>query len=340
VLDVVHINTTYARSVADFGWPAPRKLLALTRYLKALVVTCRRRGVRYVIITPAFSLWPFVKDSLGVLAAAFLTGARIVLWCNNNDLPWLLEGVPRLVRSYIAFILRKATHVVAVGETLKEPFVRLVGTSRVTVIPNAVPSGPAAARASTGRGGVRILYLSNMMKAKGWMTLLRVGERVCSTRPDVTFAFCGSASADSSFEEIARAFFSCAFPARIVYREVKAAELAAADVFCLPSAYVTEAMPVAVLEAMCQGLPVVGTDAGAISEAIVDGQGGLIVPQGDVDRLEKAILRLVDDPSLRQRMGRFNRARFEAEYTLDQVAERWIGLFERLEQEGLRQTRP
>src|SRR5205814_1498812 len=104
-----------------------------------------------------------------------------------------------------------------------------------------------------------------------------------------------------------------------------------ADVLCLPTFYGPEALPIAILEAMQAGAAVVATGAGAITELIVDGQGGIIVPPRDPEALALALGRLADDPDLRARMGAFNKARFEERFTMDRVAERWLELVEMLE---------
>jgi glycosyltransferase involved in cell wall biosynthesis len=66
---------------------------------------------------------------------------------------------------------------------------------------------------------------------------------------------------------------------------------------------------------MAVGLPVVTTDAGGTSELVLDGQTGYIVPQRDVNGLARATIKLINDASLRQRMGRAGRERVEAEFS-------------------------
>ena len=74
-----------------------------------------------------------------------------------------------------------------------------------------------------------------------------------------------------------------------------------ADIFVLPSLWDTS--PIAVIEAMCSGLPVVGTTAGGTKEWIEDGVNGFLVRAGDVQGLTAAIGRLINDRELRERMG-------------------------------------
>jgi glycosyltransferase involved in cell wall biosynthesis len=69
-----------------------------------------------------------------------------------------------------------------------------------------------------------------------------------------------------------------------------------------------EGLPVAVLEALASCLPVVAMRVGGNDEAVVDGQGGLLVPPQDVPALAAAMLRVIDDPAEARRMGEFGRA--------------------------------
>jgi glycosyltransferase involved in cell wall biosynthesis len=77
--------------------------------------------------------------------------------------------------------------------------------------------------------------------------------------------------------------------------------LAAADLFVLASHF--EGLPVAVMEALAAGKPVVATEVGGLPEAVANGVEGLLVPPSRPDRLAEAIARLVADPALRAQMA-------------------------------------
>jgi|SRR5579872_1935536 len=96
--------------------------------------------------------------------------------------------------------------------------------------------------------------------------------------------------------------------------------LATARLVCLPSH--GEPYGMAVLESMASGRAVVTTDVGGPRELIVDGQGGALVPPGDVPTLAAAIARLLPDDAVLARMGAFNRARVESDLSLARSAER------------------
>lgn len=81
-----------------------------------------------------------------------------------------------------------------------------------------------------------------------------------------------------------------------------------------------EGFPLAVLEAMRAGLPVVASDVGGIREAVEDGATGFLVARGDEAGLRSALDRLLGDPALRAGLGRAGRAAYERRFTVGHMA--------------------
>jgi glycosyltransferase involved in cell wall biosynthesis len=83
----------------------------------------------------------------------------------------------------------------------------------------------------------------------------------------------------------------------------------------------------AIIEAMAHGLPVIATAVGAIPDAVIDGETGILVPVGSPAELECAIARLVDDPAERQRLGRNGRRHFERNFDLEKFHARLRAIY-------------
>jgi len=97
------------------------------------------------------------------------------------------------------------------------------------------------------------------------------------------------------------------------------------DVFAFPSHQ--EALPLAVLEAMAAGLPLVATRVGGIPEAVEDEETGLLVPPRDPERLAAALRRLAEDPALARRLGEAARARVCREFSAERMVEQTLAVY-------------
>lgn len=102
--------------------------------------------------------------------------------------------------------------------------------------------------------------------------------------------------------------------------------LAAADMFILPSR--SEGLPIALLEAMSLGLPIVATRVQGVEEVVMEQQHGLLVPIGDVTALSDAILQLLRNPQLGCKLGDAAKQRVVESYSVDHMGERYLSLME------------
>jgi colanic acid/amylovoran biosynthesis glycosyltransferase len=87
-----------------------------------------------------------------------------------------------------------------------------------------------------------------------------------------------------------------------------------------------EGIPVALMEAMATGLPVVATAISGIPELVEDNVSGLLVPSGDAERLADALERLATDPALRARLGAAARLKVMQEFDLEDNTARLLNL--------------
>ena len=97
--------------------------------------------------------------------------------------------------------------------------------------------------------------------------------------------------------------------------------LATMDLFALPS-YGEEGVPQAIMQAMACGLPVISTRVGAIAEAVVADQTGLLIPTRDSTALAAAISDLLQDPAKRQRFSAAAVVYARASFGIDQMLDR------------------
>jgi glycosyltransferase involved in cell wall biosynthesis len=104
--------------------------------------------------------------------------------------------------------------------------------------------------------------------------------------------------------------------------------LAALDALVLPSAW--EAFPIAILEAMQAGLPIVATSVGGVPEAVQDGVSGRLVPAGDADALASALSEVLSDPGARARMGAAGAAMVRQRFALEPMIDATVAIYDTL----------
>ena len=211
---------------------------------------------------------------------------------------------------------------------------------RVRVIPFGIdveswaPTPAIAARAADIRrdAGPRplVLFAGRMVPYKGIDVLLRALAPL-----DVTAILAGDGPSRRDALATAQALNvngRVRFAGEVPHDELRAL-YHACDIFVLPSVTAAEAFGYVQLEAMACGKPVVSTRVpSGVPWVNRHGETGLTVPPGDERALADAIAALVADPSLRARMGAAGRARVDAEFTLERMAERTTALYEELAQ--------
>ena len=104
--------------------------------------------------------------------------------------------------------------------------------------------------------------------------------------------------------------------------------LASSDVFILPS--YLEGMPRSVIEAMASGLPVIASNIKGSREEVIDGETGILVKTGDIESLATAILKLYNNPKLRELMGRKGRERAEKYFDESKIIEKQLKVIREL----------
>jgi glycosyltransferase involved in cell wall biosynthesis len=103
--------------------------------------------------------------------------------------------------------------------------------------------------------------------------------------------------------------------------------LAAMDVFVLSSRM--EGTPIAVLEAMAAGLPLVASAVGGLPALVTDGENGFLFPSGDETALRARVRALRDDPSRAARVAEAGRRLVEAKYSREAMARKYLDLYAR-----------
>jgi len=158
------------------------------------------------------------------------------------------------------------------------------------------------------------LYAGYLTRRKGVYELLETINRVRKTCPDILLVMCGAGPEEKGLRTAIRemSLDNIVRMTGDIEPERMNKWMQASDLFVLASH--TEGMPNVVTEAMACGLPVVATAVGGLPAAVGDCGGAILVPPGNIDEMEKAIVKLIKDNQLRINMGIAARKRAEEQF--------------------------
>jgi glycosyltransferase involved in cell wall biosynthesis len=214
---------------------------------------------------------------------------------------------------------------VGVGERTAREVEALVGLpyGRVSTIHNGVPDTPQSSRARP-RPGPLIGAIGRLERQKGIDILIRALVSI----EGATLLVVGDGSERTHLEKLAHDVGVADRVLWLGWSDDARSYLGSLDVVALPSRF--EGFPLAVLEALLARSAVVAADVGSVSEAVRNGETGLLVPPEDPAALAGAIQRLLDDVELRQRLGEEGRRLVLERFTADHMTRAFESLYEEL----------
>jgi glycosyltransferase involved in cell wall biosynthesis len=261
----------------------------------------------------------FWRNAADVLLAR-LAGRRVLLHIHGAQFHTFLAGMAPLEASGLRWILARCDRIVVLGQGWKRLMDQWSEPSRVSVVPNGVPLPAPVDPVSPP---FQVVCLANYERRKGLMDLVSAVARLRASGRDVRVVLLGAEAESGCRAKLTSQSHQLGIAdAVIVFGPAMGAEkeawLASSSCLCLPS--YDEGLPMAMLEAMAAGLPVIVTRVGAVPEAVVDGEEGLLFSPGDVDMLSQHLRTLYDDPQLASRLAGAGRRRVEREFSLDASA--------------------
>jgi glycosyltransferase involved in cell wall biosynthesis len=281
-----------------------------------------RRGVAHVhahwATHPALAAWVIHR----------LTGRSYSFTTHADDL--------FVQQAMLADKAGEAAFVVAISEYNRRFLIERLGARapRIEVVHCGVASSALAPRDEAEGAGFRIACVARLEEKKGQALLVDACAELALRGVDVHCDLIGDGPQRAALTEqicaLGLAFRVALHGAQP--RERALALVAGAHAVALPSLVTAagrrDGIPVALMEAMALGRPVVASALSGIPELVEDEDTGLLVQPGDRAALAAALARLAGDPALRRRLGAAGRAHVEAEFDLDRSSERLRELFE------------
>lgn len=317
----------------------PGALLAYLRDYAASLAALGRALGRHG--TPPTTLYLSAASSLGgtlrdvgaiLVARPWRTGTRVVLHSHNGDFFHPNDALLRVLRKWE---LARADRTICLSRRLLPEAAELARLmpggrqERISVVPNTIDEAlvvserEIAAKAARS-APITVLYLSNFIPSKGFLLLAEAIRRIerAGRLDGFRFVFRGNwpdpamkTVLEETLGEAALTSGAVEIGAGIWDRDEVRETLLAADVFCLPTSYPSEAQPLSIIEAMACGCAILATDHASIADMVIPDENGALVEKGSAEAIAAFLLRT--DRATLSRQGAASRALFGARFARD-----------------------
>ena len=289
------------------------------------------------------------KGGLLAMLAAWLAGVPRRVHCFTGQVWATRRGFSRwLLKSMDRLMVLSATRLLADSGSQREYLMEqgIVDPGKIEVLANGSMAGvdiqrfqPDAAtrvrirmRLGMDDGACCLLFVGRLTGEKGVPELMRAFEALAPQFPNLHLMLVGPA--EEGFESL---FRDNSRVHRIGYTQAVQEYMAAADVFCLPSH--REGFGLVLIEAGAVGLPVVASRIYGITDAVLEGETGLLHQAGNVADLVEKLHLLISTPALRHTLGEAGRRRAQTEFGADRVTGEMAGFLRRMFEERNRMSR-
>ncbi len=267
---------------------------------KRLVAFMNDRGVEAFMVEYLDYLLPYMND---VLAA----GIRWYSFGHGYDISQMLRQ-PRWQKEYLK--LNKSNGVFVRTEYARQRLIKFgLKAELVMVVPASSTVPPSPPPASVESDVVTLLAVGRMVPKKAPLILLESFRLAVLQEPRLRLQYVGGgrlfdqAQAYVADKGLSQVTLHGAKPPSFVSELFATTDIFAQHSVVDPESGDEEGLPASILEAMGRALPVVTTRHAGIPEAVLDGQTGYLVDEGDASAMAERFVQLARDPALRRRLG-------------------------------------
>lgn len=246
--------------------------------------------------------------------------------CHN----WIDDGLSVILYGKVdRFVLRKYAGVIAVSDEVKARLLSAgVRSEKIHLVRNGIDLRPFANATPSLRPDDMLTagWIGRLSKEKGADIFLRAAQRVLARCPDARFLLVGDGPDMEMLKALASELKineSVVFAGR---RQDMPAVYASMDVMVSSSRQ--EGLPMAILEGMASGLPLVATAVGDVPTLVQDGRTGVLVQTEDVEALATGITRLLEHSDLREQFGAAGRELVREKFSAERMAKGYLGVYE------------
>lgn len=303
---------------------------------------------KYTILylTTAQSKVGFIRDYL-IINIAHLSGVKVYTHQFGANYSGFYNSLTSFFKKRLVKTLNKVEKIIVEGDYTKKQFSFIEDYhDKVVAIPNGLPGKDIEVeyknKVYDSRQPFSLIYLSNMIVSKGYLDVLKAVDLLVNVhKRNIHCVFAGKFIITSDVKQEANSSKSYFFEyleehnltANVkyfdgLYGDLKEKAFKNSQVFLLPSYYINEGQPLAVLEAMAYGNVCITTNYRLIPD-MVNADNGIFVDARSPESIVEKIIYLMDNPKIYNSMSKAAIAKYQSDYTFETYCSRVLDILKK-----------
>lgn len=248
---------------------------------------------------------------------------KIIIHLHTAESEPFFRGLQNLISK---ILFKHADQIIVLSEYWKQIIKKITPEAKVCILANPYSLSNNSKKRNSKQNSKHILFMGKLEDRKGFCDLINAVPKIISEVPKIKLVMAGHGDINGG-KKLAKKLnvsSSIQFLGWVQGAE-KEKLFEQASVFCLPS--YNEGVPMAMLEAMGNGLPVVVTPVGGISDVIVDKKNGLFVSPGNVQEIENAIIKLLKNDEYAKHLKKKALLTIKENYTEDAICTKLYSIY-------------
>ena len=311
----LEINRGLDQSIGKFKW---YKLKILFAYFKSYkVFKCHS-----IYCTIGQTFFGILKYAPFIFLAR-TANKKVVVHLHGNGLLDSFHDFTILEKRIASFVLKSVDEAIVLSSSMRKNFSSFIDDAKIKVCHNFITEEFQEERfETTSEGKIKVLFLSNLLPAKGIITFIDAIKQLDGNKFHVKIA--GTVTQDfPEVTDLIREIAHCEYVGKVQGKE-KVELYKWADVFCMPTQNSSEGQPLVILEALASGCYIIASNVVGISDIIDERNGKLIWPMEPI-ALKNSLSNLLDNKSLITRVKQYN-LEYAKSFSYDAFSTRIKGL--------------
>jgi len=252
---------------------------------------------------------------------------KIILHTHGSDFFEYYHSSNSISKAFIKHFFQLPDVLIALSEQRKKEYAALFKIRRITVVPNFVSLPGQSRIAGKNKSKVQLLMLGRVGERKGTADLINIFKKLDNKHMILKIAGDGESKQYRKMVKALGLEEDISFLGWVEGKN-KTDLFEGSDIFILPS--YQEDLPMAILEAMSYGLPIVATNVAGIPSLVRNGYNGYLFEPGDINDCVMKLKSLIADSALRQKFGKNSLEMVKKQFEQSIVAKQIQGLYDTL----------